>query len=427
MAQPPVGPPVSQPPSTYASYMPLYGPTSQSNMPSHSLPPHSVPQSTPFPGYSVPPPAQSYVEEPRRPSNSQSFQPPQLSQPQQSRHIARSEPSPPRSQPQQLAAQHIPQINTPAPPPQSMEPLSQTSELNAPHPPTVECVLAPPSPKKPTIPLLDTGVKRLPPGRKSQSIFTPVDEPRSILSQYLAAFQSKPPKPEPCGNRTQSIDSATKVSLSPPHRSMIGIAPQRMRNGSVASLPDKNFTTPSRSNSLRVGGVARPRLTVQIPDDEDNGSATAESSSPRNSTDLASHTTRGNSHSSGVVLPPPSPSASTLLSAGATGPPNPFARPPPSHLPQQNGDNTPVSALPSRFLHGEFLPSPSAFYPEWNNTNTLPSPLNFATPVVGTGPSFLRDDASAGPSGLAVNNKRKSPELTGPEQSDSKRVKVESI
>ena len=92
--------------------------------------------------------------------------------------------------------------------------------------------------------------------------------------------------------------------------------------------------------------------------------------------------------------------------------------------------DTPASALPSRFLNNEFLPSPSSFYPEWNyrgnDSNTLPSPLNFATPVVGSGPSFLRDD---NPSGA---NKRKSPEISnsapasdGPEALEAKRIKVD--
>ncbi|CAI4218615.1 unnamed protein product [Parascedosporium putredinis] len=165
-------------------------------------------------------------------------------------------------------------------------------------------------------------------------------------------------------------------------------------------IPETTFTPPSRSNSLRVsGGSSRPRLKVQIPgdgDSENGGSATADSTSPRNLTDSTSQATRPALQ----VLPPPSPSASALLSAGATGPPNPFARP---HPPQNNGGmniDTPVSALPSRFLNNEFLPSPSSFYPNWDfrgsDSNTLPSPLNFATPVVGSGPSFLRDETSTG-------------------------------
>jgi MADS-box transcription factor len=92
--------------------------------------------------------------------------------------------------------------------------------------------------------------------------------------------------------------------------------------------------------------------------------------------------------------------------------------------------DTPVSALPSRFLNNEFLPSPSSFYPEWNfrgsDSNTLPSPLNFATPVITNGPSFLRDDPTP--------HKRKSPEISGngPHHdhmdmgSEAKRVKVDS-
>lgn len=52
------------------------------------------------------------------------------------------------------------------------------------------------------------------------------------------------------------------------------------------------------------------------------------------------------------------------------------------------------------------LPSPNGFYADWsikgNEHNTL-SPLTWSTPVVGTGPSFLRDDLAP--------LKRKSPDL----------------
>jgi len=91
--------------------------------------------------------------------------------------------------------------------------------------------------------------------------------------------------------------------------------------------------------------------------------------------------------------------------------------------------DTPVSALPSRFMN-EFLPSPSSFYPDWNfrsnDSNTLPSPLNFATPVVGTGPSFLRED-SGSREGNGRGEKRKTPEGEGSEGEggDQKRAKVE--
>jgi MADS-box transcription factor len=115
--------------------------------------------------------------------------------------------------------------------------------------------------------------------------------------------------------------------------------------------------------------------------------------------------------------------------------------------------DTPASALPSRFLNTEFLPSPSTFYQDWNfrgnDSNTLPSPLNFATPVVGSGPSFLREDNHATSNGNPSSNlatstlnvsaasqapgagKRKTPEFgagesDGPDaSSEAKRVKVE--
>lgn len=81
-------------------------------------------------------------------------------------------------------------------------------------------------------------------------------------------------------------------------------------------------------------------------------------------------------------------------------------------------------------MSGEFLPSPNAFYNDWSfrgsDSNTLPSPLNFATPVVGTGPSFLREEPTP--------HKRKSPEISGrgpnPEgteaTSEAKRIKVDT-
>lgn len=169
-------------------------------------------------------------------------------------------------------------------------------------------------------------------------------------------------------------------------------------------------------------------MALQIPDEPSDGGSQTADSSPHDSTDATgTHPARragtDGSHSSGVVLPPPSPSASALLSAGASGPPNPFARPHPPNQNSQSSNNieTPVSALPSRFMNNEFLPSPSSFYPEWNfrgsDSNTLPSPLNFATPIMTTGPSFLREDS--GPS------KRKTPE-SEEMGGDSKRTKHEN-
>lgn len=143
---------------------------------------------------------------------------------------------------------------------------------------------------------------------------------------------------------------------------------------------------------------------MQIPSEHsDAGSATADSSPKDSGTTGATpaRTSTEASHSSGVVLPPPSPSANSLLSAGASGPPNPFARPPPpsnSNSYGSRGDmETPISALPSRFVENNLLPSPSSFYPEWGfgrESNMLPSPLTFQTPVARDGPSFARDDSA---------------------------------
>ncbi|KAG6006508.1 hypothetical protein E4U54_000173, partial [Claviceps lovelessii] len=273
----------------------------------------------------------------------------------------------------------------------------------------------------------DTAIKKMP-QKKSHSIFTPIEENRSILSQHLASFTGESPggKPDPAAaaaassssssglNRAQStVDVSTRGggSTASPQLKRPSI-PTSMENSRAASTSssgaETSFTPPSRSNSLKFGGHGAgsrprgPRLTVQIPDGaSESGSAGAESRSSHGSAITPTQAPRPNS----VVLPPPppSPSASALLSAGASGPPNPFARPPPQQT--VNGD-TPVSALPSRFLHNDLLPSPSNFYQEWSyrghDNNTLPSPLNFATPLVGTGPSFLRDDHHG--NGGAINH-----------------------
>ncbi|KAF6841904.1 MADS-box protein GGM13 [Colletotrichum musicola] len=484
MGPQPVGPPGhQQPPVNGFAYMPnpaIYNPQNQPNMPPnmpHGLPQHG-PQYPQYPPNPHPPHMQQYMEEQRRSSMPPNYPQPQGPQgpgPQVSR-ISPSPPQPPTQQlppqpsqispppqPQQLEPQQQPHPSPqpqhqPQPPPQHQQ--HQQHQPPPPPPQPQETMPAPMEPRseahdRPQPPLLntDSAIKKLP-QRKQHSIFTPIDENRSILSQHLASFASEQSSgkveasraqlPDQVSikteNRSQSVDvgavSRTNGSTSSPP------LPQRAstqslnktRNISVSSIPETTFTPPSRTNSMKIGGGARPRLRVEIPDEpSDGGSATAESNSPRNSTDATSQTTRrhaSDSHSSGMVLPPPSPSAQTLLSAGATGPPNPFARPPPQQNNNMNID-TPVSALPSRFLTNEFLPSPSSFYPEWysrggSDSNTLPSPLNFATPVVGSGPSFLREDN-------ATSTKRKSPEISvggphdGPEAgNEPKRVRVDS-
>ena len=265
---------------------------------------------------------------------------------------------------------------------------------------------------------------------KSRSIFTPIDDSRSLLAAHwgIGSSSSEPRhdmsiKQEKDG-RSQSVDVATvqrsggSGPVPPPAR------PQRV------------FSQPQRTQSMQSVGAdgKRPKLKVQIPSEQsDDGESATAGSSPRQSEGTAGETpAKGTetSHSSGVVLPPPSPSASALLSAGAQGPPNPFARPlPPNAAANQNnqaygGNNnieTPMSALPSRFAEG-LLPSPSSFYPEWGfsrsgDSNMLPSPLNFQTPIVGNGPSFPREEE--------VDRKRKSPEGEGHQDvAGAKRIKA---
>ena len=354
---------------------------------------------------------QLFAEEQRRASMPPAF-------PQQDRPPSRPEASPPQAQQQQL--------------PQQQPQQEQEQQQSAP-----QQMLEP--------------VKRM--SVKSRSIFTPIDESRSILSQHWASSTSNAENARgdtaTSNNRSQSVDvgavSRAGGQAKPPSPPQRSNTHNKNRNISMSSMPD-GFTPPSRTNSAQLsgGGGKRPVLTVQIPDEpSDAGSNTADSnSSPRSATNAAQRRNgQGNEHNSSVVLPPPSPSASALHSAGASGPPNPFARPHPVSQTSNNSNNnnmidTPVSALPSRFMTNEFLPSPSSFYPEWNfsgrESNTLPSPLNFATPVVGTGPSFLREDSGEGAGagdrqgsqgGQSALNKRKTPEPD--EGGDLKRAKHE--
>ncbi|KAJ5766876.1 uncharacterized protein N7511_004492 [Penicillium nucicola] len=250
---------------------------------------------------------------------------------------------------------------------------------------------------------------------KSRSIFTPIDDRGSVLARHFGASSYEPPH----------MNLSLRSEASPGTRSMpVRAATETPRPMSVASSSD--IKPPSRTNSGTLPSK-RPQLKVQIPsENSDGGSATAESS--RDSAGNKSSTpAKGSAENgpSGVVLPPPSPSAGAILSAGASGPPNPFARPPPpvaatrndsygsnSGNPNNNGNSnnieTPISALPSRFVSDALLPSPSSFFPEWGfgrsgpDSNMLPSPLTFPTPAVPSGPSFSREDEQ--------EKKRKSPD-----------------
>ncbi|KAI9731506.1 MAG: hypothetical protein M1834_004626 [Cirrosporium novae-zelandiae] len=387
------GPPqVSQPPPpgpngfAYMPNPPIYNPQA----PPMQGPPHATP-----PQYQYAPPPQhipqvqhAYMQDQRRQSMPPAF-------PQQQPQPPRRNPSPPQPQPQQQYTEN--------------QGLSEPKHSSS----------------------------------RNQSIYTPIDDRKSVLAQHFMGASSSDQsrnevKPE-SDIRSNSIDvgamqrNNTPASQAPPPMSQsVPVAPQHSSRPSVSSVSD--IQPLSRTNSSQFGGK-RPRLKVQIPDEQSDAGSPADPSS-RHSGEAANGTpARGStdaSHSSGVVLPPPSPSAasaSALLSAGATGPGNPFARPPPPNATNQNntyqGSNsgeTPISALPTRVMPEGLLPSPSQFYPDWGFGRTgpdsamLPSPLTFPTPIAGMGPSFLREDDES--------RKRKSPEGGSQEGSAGKKVKT---
>ncbi|KAL8774818.1 MAG: hypothetical protein Q9209_000757 [Squamulea sp. 1 TL-2023] len=330
----------------------------------------------------------------------------------------------------------FPQHERSQPPPQPQQHQQQPQPPQQP-----QAMASPPQPKQESQQENEPGRLAKPVPAKSRSIFTPIDDSRSLLAQHWGLGKSSDSREVKLEkeNRSQSVDVTAMHPRNKPPLEGITSPPKKastmpQRN----SLPSDN-QPPPRNNSTIQMGAKRPRLKVQIPSEQsDAGSATADESSPRESGGTASETpakaSTDASHSSGVVLPPPSPSASAILSAGAQGPPNPFARPhPPNHNPNNGGSysssnnniETPISALPSRFLAEGTLPSPSSFYPEWSfgrpgdGSNLLPSPLTFQTPVVGIGPSFLREEEG--------ERKRKSPEGEEGRQAEAgglKRVKT---
>jgi MADS-box transcription factor len=262
---------------------------------------------------------------------------------------------------------------------------------------------------------------------KSRSMFTPIGPSESMLAAHFGFGQSQET------GRSHSVDVGAvrrknaeiakaeekAATVAPP----APIAPPPLQPISASPPPL------SRNNSLadpKSAGM-RPKLKVRIPS-EHSDAGSAAGSSPRESTDTAGNlSARPGGEGGPVVLPPPSPSHSVgaLLSAGASGPTNPFSRPPPtSTQPEQ----TPMSALPSRFTEA-MLPSPSQFYGgDWmnmsfpgsrggpNGDNMLPSPLNFQTPIGGSSTPFFKQEPE-------TNNKRRSPDSEQNESSTAKRQK----
>lgn len=176
------------------------------------------------------------------------------------------------------------------------------------------------------------------------------------------------------------------------------------------------FRPPQRSdtnNSSKSG--ARPKLNLTIPSEASDDETT--SNSPGHRSNVNSANPAREHHN--LILPPPSPSASAVLSAGASGPPNPFARPHPPTSQNNNAYNenrnsnleTPISALPSRYMDQDLLASPGGLFGSWANyggANTiLPSP-NVSTPVAERGlpTGFGRGEKREGEDGIAGEGKR---------------------
>ncbi|KAK2733996.1 hypothetical protein FQN55_003056 [Onygenales sp. PD_40] len=433
-------PPPPQNGFTYMPNPPMYNHQQNPNMQQPPPRPGQFPYPPPMPQHQ-PPPQQQHPPHPQHhPHHQQQHPPPpappQHQQPQhQPQHQPQPQPQPqhqhqhpqphhqslPASQQNYLNEQPRRQSGPPAFPQQERQ--SQPQERSPPQQHQQQ------PPAKPDQNL--TSPPQKPPQAKSRSIYTPIDDRGSFLAQhFIYAAQSDSPKSESTSKTEHDKPESTNHSLPPPPPPIKAAThPQPHRTQSLSSVPD--ITPISRANSLQTG-AKRPVLKVQIPSEHSEAGSATGDSSPRDSTgNTAATPARGSSDTghSGVVLPPPSPSASALLSAGAQGPPNPFARPPPPAVTSSHNNNidTPISALPSRFVSDTLLPSPSSFYPEWGfgrsgpDSNVLPSPLTFPTPIVQNGPSFSKDADDS-------DKKRKSPEggssATEPVAA-GKRLKVE--
>lgn len=241
-----------------------------------------------------------------------------------------------------------------------------------------------------------------------------------------------PPKREERRQSPPEIRPPPRSISQPSSQLSRGPVPTQPPRATTTTSAPTDFGPPQRSDTNgSKSGSSRPKLNLQIPSEsEENESG---SGSPRGASDNRSANPDRGQHN-GIVLPPPSPSASALLSAGVSGPPNPFARPPPptsqnnnAYTENRNGNNnmdTPVSALPpSRYMEQSLIASPGGLFSDWDNwgrsgigSAVLPSPLTFPTPSGERPPNFF------GKSESNVNEeKRKAEEVAA---GDTKRLKT---
>ncbi|KAJ9624814.1 resistance to lethality of mkk1p386 overexpression [Taxawa tesnikishii (nom. ined.)] len=381
--------PTPQPSYAYTPNPPFYNPQAAAGVQQvqRGTPPQPHPQAPQY-HYTHPQPThqqmqQAYMQDQRRSSMPPAYPHPIPQPPQAAPQTRQPTPQPPPQEQQQRLSVSQPQ---PRPSPQPDQSTFQSPPLPQPKP--------------------------LPAHAKSYSIFTPIDDSRSLLAQHWGGTSTSEPQPtiKVEGPRSQSIDvaamsrdKANGASPKPPPAPLPARPPQRTASSSsVPSIP-----LPSRASTMQ-SEAKRPRLKVQIPSEQSDGGSATGDSSPKDTTTTAGTgigTGPAPAANPGVVLPPPSPSTNALLSAGASGPPNPFARPAPPistnpHAVNRERDHieTPLSALPSRIMEGnQMLPSPSSLWADawWdrNSNNMMPSPLNFQTPVAFSGPSFRDEDA----------------------------------
>ncbi|KJX92458.1 SRF-type transcription factor RlmA like protein [Zymoseptoria brevis] len=407
-----------QPGYAYSPNPPFFNPQSQAPM---ARPPPGVPQGPyppPYPPQNVPHPQmqQAFMRE-----NNRSPMPPGFPAPPPQANMQRNSPpehlQPPPSQQQQQPGQPSPRLT------------QQQRPTPSPQPPQNEFA-SPPIPQP----------RPLPANAKSHSIFTPIDDSRSLLAQHWGATgNSEMPRHEALikleggGPRSQSIDvaqmhrenQARANGMSSPQLRQSSSRPQSQS----PQIPQRSAST---SNTPGMGRPQqpepkRPRLKVQIPSEQsgDEGGESGQldsTSEPQTSNPGAAQQQGQQPSHGGVHLPPPSPSTNQILSAGAQGPPNPFARPAPPMSTNPHATNrdaasnhieTPISALPSRFMSDNLLPSPSTFYPEWGfgrgDGNMLPSPLNFQTPVASNGSGWREEERKRAAEEEAVGGESKRP------------------
>ncbi|KAL8699099.1 MAG: hypothetical protein Q9224_001561, partial [Gallowayella concinna] len=230
---------------------------------------------------------QAYMQDQRRQSMPPAFPQHERSQSQQSQ---------PQTQPQQH-----PQQKPQPQPPQQAPPMA-----------------SPPQPKPETQQENEPGRLAKPIPAKSRSIFTPIDDSRSLLAQHWGLGKSSDSREIKLEKetRSQSVDVAAMHARNNkqqhPPSDDLGITSPLKKASTMPqrnSLPnDVMHSSPRTSGAHIIAPAKRPRLKVQIPSEQsDGGSATADDdSSPRDvSGGTASETANAKastdaSHSSGV-------------------------------------------------------------------------------------------------------------------------------